>query len=280
MFLQINPPTCYYDVIKHTVMFALLVSLAGYVTFITGEERTTAYRKLCVGFEIGNYRFAKDVLQTFVGLSRSQCLLRCIRNSTCFAFNLYSGTCELLPANPKCMYPHPALGSTHVSLWDCDGHSPRICVTPDEHSWNWVNASDIWYPNNFVSGQDSGNVFSGVFYVVRVYVKGMLVPGWQYEATRPKVVDPENEERVGCNVNVGEYLYLPDPHTYSWVAYTVGESVPLDAVIGGHGPDCSPLYIVKYQSHVFGYYRASTKKTYFVWGSVIHTTSVSMLVTI
>ena len=263
---------------KHTVVFALLVSLAGYVTFITGEERTPAYRKLCVGFEIGNYRFAEDVLQTFVGLSRSQCLWRCMRNSTCFAFNLYSGTCELLPANPKCMHPHPALGSTHVSLGDCDGHSPRMCVTPDEYSWTGVNASDIWYSSNLVSGQDSQG---DVFYVVRVYVKGMLVPGWQSEAARKsKVVDPENEERVGCNVNVGEYLYLSGPHTYSWVAYTVGESVPSDAVIGGHGPDCSPLYIVKYQSHVFGYYRASTKKTYFVWGSVIHPTFVSMLVTI
>ena len=49
---------------------------------------------------------------------------------------------------------------------------------------------------------------------------------------------------VGGNDKTRQFLILPIG-SYKWSSFTVGDTVPPDAVMGGYWLDLSPLYIVK-----------------------------------
>ena len=202
----------------------------------------TVKRRMCVDAVIDDYHSDAHVLGTHFMVTQSRCLILCMRLADCRAFQFQhdGGRCELLPAAAHCLPQNVTYGMTYTQLNICGQYPPRRAFRPQTDTWRWVS------PTSNLSDALMMVHFGVVRYVSRVFDRGMYLPGWWkpdrvgFRAFRPY------RRAIGCGGNdkPGEFLILPTGG-YQWSSFSIGDTLPSDAVMGGYWVDLSPLYIVK-----------------------------------
>ena len=219
-------------------------------------------RRLCVDAVVDNYHSDAPVLDTYFMVTQNQCFMQCMRLTECQAFHFQhdNGRCELLPIPEYCLPQNTTHGITYIELNTCGQYPPRRAFLPPTDNWRWVS------PTSDLSDALTMVHWGVVRYVSRVFDRGLYLPGWWkpdsygFRAVRPY------RDSVGCDGNdkPGELLSLT-VGGYEWSPFTVGDAVPVDAVMGGYWVDLSPLFIVK-KSFVevtcSGYFSTAMEKAY------------------
>ena len=219
--------------------------------------------KTCVEFQAINYSLNVSILGQRHGIMREECMTSCIRSKvSCGAINfrMIDGACEFLPYQ-TCMSPQETVetdGTNVVQLGQCDGVPPGIgLLTSTEHRLKWLTSSEIGARSVFVMGADRK--------VARVIYKGMYLPGFTTRKGAFKAYDGKRN-LITCT-NAIQYLTYSNTADYVWIHFTVGNQVPVKAIIGGYWPNGSPLYIVKTVPgggvpEKCGYYNPTTQQSY------------------
>ena len=159
-------------------------------------------RKLCNEFEINDLKHKERPIKMYSTLNKYRCLTFCAHERNCSAFNFRfaDGACVLLPALPSpCMSSDTTFGWLYVSLAPCRYHKPWYSRTPKEGPWHWINTIDLTRPDLVVS-VSSTNVAR---YVIRVNLRGMLVPGWRSNFSSSSsffAIDPLDHSMGKCPV--------------------------------------------------------------------------------
>ena len=223
---------------------------------------TSVKRRMCVDAVVDNYHSDAPVLDTYYMVTQNQCFMQCMRLTECqaFQFRHHDGWCELLPIPEYCLPQNTTQGTTYIELNTCGQYPPRRAFLPPTDNWRWVS------PTSDLSDALTMVHWGVVRYVSRVFDRGLYLPGWWkpdsygFRAVRPY------RDFVGCDGNdkPGELLSLT-VGGYEWSPFTVGDAVPVDAVMGGYWMDLSPLFIVK-KSFVgvtcSGYFSTAMEKAY------------------
>ena len=223
---------------------------------------TAVRRRLCVDAVVDDYHSDAHALDTHFMVTQSRCLTLCMRLRNCHAFQFQNdgGRCKLLPVPERCLPQNVTYGMTYIELNICGQYPPRRTVIPPNYNYRWVSTtSDLSDALTTVQ-------YGVVRYVSRVFERGLYWPGWwlpdwfEFRAVRPY------RYSVGCGSNKrpGEFLIFPTGG-YQWSSFSVGDTVPSDAVMGGYWMDLSPLFIVKKtfgDVTCSGYFSTATEKAY------------------
>ena len=238
---------------------------------------TANKRRLCVDAVVDNYHSEAPVLHTHFIVTQHRCFILCMRLTQCHAFHFQhdDGRCELLPTTEYCLPQNITYGTTYTELNTCGQYPPRRAFLPPTYNWRWVSStSDLSGALVMVHGSE-------VRYVSRVFERGLYLPGWWrpdsfgFRAVRPY------RDYVGCGGDdkPGEFLILPVA-SYKWSSFTVGDTVPSDAVMGGYWLDLSPLYIVKKNfgaATCSGYFSTAMTKAYIFCSGKHNPSTMEML---
>ena len=203
---------------------------------------TVVKRRLCVDAVVDNYHSEAPVLDTYFMITQNRCFMLCMRLKECQAhqFRHDDGLCELLPTTEYCLPQNVTYGMTCIELNTCGQYPPRQAFLPRTDGWHWVSTtSDL-------SDALTVGEFGVVRYVSRVFERGLYLPGWwRADSFGFRTVRPYHVSVVcSSSDKPGEFLNFP-AGGYQWSSFTIGDTVPLDAVMGGYWMDLSPLYIVK-----------------------------------
>ena len=151
-------------------------------------------------------------------------------------------------------------GMTYIELNICGQYPPRRAFLPPTYNWRWVSTGSN------LSDALTMKRWGVVRYVSRVFERGIYLPGWWkpdqigFRAIRPY----RDSVLCGGDDKPGEFLILPTGG-YQWSSFSVGDTVPSDAVMGGYWMDLSPLYIVKKifgSATCSGYFSAAMEEAY------------------
>ena len=237
-------------------------------------------RKLCVEFEINDYKDAEKPINVFSSLKKHQCLTFCAHERNCSAvnFRFADGTCTLLHTLSPCISFDTTVDWLYVSLAPCRYQPPWDFRAPEEGPWHWITTNDLTRPDLVVS-VSSTNVAR---YVIRVNLRGMLVPGWRANFSSSSsffAIDPLDHSMGKCPV--GQYLSWSATADVgpAWQWIDAGDPVPPGAVIGGYGPKMEPLFVARYTQNTMapaGYYDPRSGKGYFRFG-VMHPERMEIL---
>ena len=242
-----------------------LVTFAKYLLLLRCVcAATVVKRRLCVDAVVDNYHSHAPVLDTHFMVTPHRCFILCMQLEECqaFQFRHHDGWCELLPIPEYCLPQDRTQGTTYVELNTCGQYPPRRAFLPPADNWHWVSTtSDL-------SDALIMEHWGVVRYVSRVFERGIYLPGWWrpglfgFRAVRPF------RDFNGCDGDgkPGELLVFP-AGCYQWSSFTIGDTVPSDAVMGGYGMDLAPLYIVKKNFGIktcSGYFSVATGKAYIV----------------
>ena len=236
----------------------------------------TTKRRLCVDYEIPSYR-ASGHLDITTGQSRGKCISSCVRHDVCLAvnYNPSGGMCELLPEAPICMPTNISPEFSYIHLTNCGGHNPWRTEGASSGSWQWIST------NNPVSISASlvPMLSDTTRFVARVLHDGVYTPGWwKDDASMTRIARPTGN---GQNCPTSKTTFLSFSRPYRWEPFTVGDSLPRGAVVGGIWSQAIPLFVMKVQVDfhvVSGYYRADIKRAFVVGNSFINPTTMDILV--
>ena len=226
-----------------------------------GECFTTMKRRLCVDFEMDHKRARYDVMSAQLCLSRSQCMMKCVADARCIAFNFRSGDglCELLPGLPKCYEPddHDDFIFTHLKLPDFNPLMAKQSKPPDTRDLQWV-------PCNSTTVPSSSNIeVANDGYVGLGFYKGMYLPAyWKASKAQIRFLSPSNKS-VRCAH--GYLLSVQNPKQFEWVSSQTGSPIPIGSVSAGSHVDATPLYVVRIICEAgkrCGFYSSSFKRAY------------------
>ena len=206
-------------------------------------------RKMCIEFNILNSRWNRIFLHSISGVRESDCLLRCVRNPDCGAYNWFhtNGTCELLPVLGDC--PGDTMeeeDSTFVNLADCTGHMPWVVA---KRNWSLDAMCLTWRQVDAVREVDScaADILrspSPKACASLIPSKGTYLPGW-YINREPFHTVTEDVKPLVCSGQGVAYLLRVAPGCPTdWIWYQVGEPIPTNAVQGSTWKDGTPLYFV------------------------------------
>ena len=216
--------------IRYTYIAMELFTFAKYVLllrYICADM--TAKRRLGVDAVVDDYHSEASVLDTHFMVTQSRCLILCMRLTDCHAFQFQhdGGRCELLPVPERCLPQNIMHGMTYIELNTCGQYPPRRAFQPPTYNWRWVstgsNLSDALTMENW----------GVVSYVSRVFDRGIYLPGWWkpdpsgFRAIRPY----RGSARCGGDDKPREFLILPTGG-YQWSSFSIGDTVPSDAVMG------------------------------------------------
>ena len=234
----------------------------------------------CVEYDILNYRRHDLVLQQHVPLSRDHCMFKCARHPSCAAINVrINGTgCELLQASSTCQVTNYVEGWVLISLSECDGVPPWLTTSPADSGWQWITADDPFSEEGLVYMVDR---YAHRF-VSRVLYRGLYLPGWwRNDGEGFRSIDPFTNTMVKC-VSNGQFISFTGATNYTWVDFTSGDDVPDSAIIGGHGHDGAPLYVVKAEFPgsilIIGYYNPMLRASYMAYSGLKQPAHVAMLI--
>ena len=242
-----------------SLKYALLNSLI--IVYMTAASIYKS--RLCVEYEIADYRAKEEALLEINGLTHSGCMVQCARQPICRVFNFRPayGTCRLHPEFNGCMTPNTTEGWLYVSLSTCGKRPPRQSMRPADGGWRWISTENPKARSDIVE-------LSGRF-PCRIFYKGLYLPGWWGAWPAPgefRVSIPHEKRIIRCNI--GEFLVLLDPSRFSWTRVDIENPVPTNAVIGGHATDSTPLYIARKligTEMMPGFYNAVNKALYVVY---------------
>ena len=222
----------------------------------------TVKRRLCVDAVVDDYHSESSVLDTHYMVTQSRCLVLCMRLTDCQAFQFHhdESRCELLPPPDYCLPQNVTYGMTYIELNTCGQYPPRRAFLPPTYNWHWVSSGSN------LSDALTMEHWGVIRYVSRVFDRGIYLPGWWkpdqigFRAIRPH----RDSASCGGNDKPGEFLILPTG-SYQWSSFSVGDTVPSDAVMGGYWMDLSPLYIIKKTFVAVtcsGYFSTAMEKAY------------------
>ena len=230
-------------------------------------------RRLCVMFEVNKYRKSSGVLSSLNVVDKNHCMMECTRHGSCHAINyaLDTGLCELVTRVTGCMAVTESPRFHFVHMGECDAVIPWRALTPVDGNWQWVIETNLIDWSKAID-------LSGIRYVSRTFYKGTYLPGW-WQSGLFRTITPQIETSF-CRNPSGQLLVM-DPLNYNWTAFTSGEAVPANALIGGYWPDDAPLYIIRAiilgEFHS-GYYNARITKAFIIKNNPEHPVNMDILV--
>ena len=221
--------------------------------------------RLCVEYEIADYMLGEDELLSIRAPTQGHCMTHFVRQRQCMAFNYraINGKCILYPEWKFLMTANNTAGWLYVSLSECSNQVPWKSQRPKDDGWQWMLAVNPHSINDSIALWDR--------YVVRVFYKGLYLPGWWRNKPHPgfvRAVLTHERRNVRCDYTV-EFLVVSDPSKYIWIPLNTNDPVLTNAIIGGHGPDSTPFYIsrniiiAKVTSMVPGIYIALNKTAFY-----------------
>ena len=235
--------------------------------------------KRCVEYKIPNYQRDDLILEQHASLSLDHCLFQCSRHPPCAATNVHiNGTgCELLQASSTCEDTNHVQGWVFVSFSECYGAPPWLTIRPADSGWQWITADDPISQEGLVYMVD----WRAHRFVSRVLYRGLYLPGWwKNDVGRFRTIDPLTNTVIKC-ASHGEFLSFTGATNYTWANFTSGDEVPHSAIIGGHGHDAIPLYVVKsvFSGPVIltGYYNPKSQASYMVYFGLQQPTTLQIL---
>ena len=163
-------------------------------------------------------------------------------------------------------------GLKYVGLKVCDREPPWVSFKPDQNNWQWMQFAN---PEADIATR-TDLVKSGFAYAVRLFHKGLYLPGY-YRAGggfKSRTVIPfVGDGKCVCTNAPAEFLVMSN---YTLMPFNAGDPVPSNAVLGGHWIDGSPLYVVfgwtSATDHQPGFYNPNTETTY-IYRSGLYTPS-------
>ena len=208
-----------------------------------GQCSTTMKRRLRVDFEMDHKRAQHDVMSTYFGLSKRQCMMQCAADTRCTAFNFRSGDgfCEHLSSGlPKCYEPEDDSGFifTQLKLPDFKPLMTKQSKPPDANDLQWV-------PCNSTTVPSSSNIkVTDVSYVSLGFSNGMYLPAfWKPLKNLLKFIYPLDNRTIRCDH--GYVLSVKNLEQYQWMSFQTGNPIPFGSVSAGSHVDGTPLYIAR-----------------------------------
>ena len=219
-------------------------------------------RRLCVEHVIPDYNSEDDPVTSLAVSSFHECFVYCVRRGDCTTFQYQNGTCELLPTPSECLVfkTDGNSGMTYVGLRVCDQQLPWVTFKPEEANWQWIQLTDPVTTTAF----HPDLVKIGIIYAIRVFHKGLYLPGyWKATDGKSRTIIPfvANGKCI-CSDAPTEFLLIPG---FTLATFNAGDPVPVNAVLGGHWIDGSPLYVIFGDvsgTDISGYYNPNTKNSY------------------
>ena len=206
--------------------FSSLLSVAIFQLF-TGECFVAMKRRLCVDFEMNHKRAQHDILSAHSGLSKGQCMMKCVADAPCTAFNFRSGDgfCEHMPELPKCYEPDDNEDFTFTQLRLPD-FKPLMAKQAKP-----LGTSDMeWLPCDSTTVPTSSNVrVTSDIYVALCFHRGMYLPAyWKSSLKLMRVFYPPDDKGVLCDH--GYVLSAQNPEQYKWASFHTGSPIPVGSV--------------------------------------------------
>ena len=226
---------------------ALCILAVEEIYAITYANAAVFKRRLCVEYEIQDYQSIDEPLQIINETeSRSLCMMQCVRNVDCLAFNYHtdSATCILLPA-ASCMTLDGQHGYLYVHLSDCNMVPVREIRRPPGGGWRWVRTDSPASRNDLIKLPGQHKRFVG-----RIFIDGFYVPGYykigNKVLSRPfRGVTLQDKLRMNCPPYAGEFLAFNDTSEYRFVSFPAGSLVPVSAPAISAFHDGTPLYVIR-----------------------------------
>ena len=261
--------------IFHAIGKFVLIIIYVYANLATSS---ITKRRLCLSYRMRSSWGNVNIFYTTAAHSEHSCMMKCIRNPDCWAFNFFhDGTCELLAALGDCVEPRSQLNSTFVHLSTCDGETP-VDLSPR----NWTeNECLTWIPHNkdLVCPPGLLRVTSDGFCLSLAPSRGLYMPGWFHSPHGFRFVTT-NQTTQRCPD--GYVVKAAVGCTTAWQNYTAGDPVPPNAVQVSVWKDGTSLYSVAYSpnsiGYFIGYYLPTSQKVYYMGGAVFSPTDVKILV--
>ena len=238
-------------------------------------------KRLCVEYQIQNSRWSGAILDIIHNVDGPQCLLKCVDNPKCMAYNLWreNGTCELVRKLKNCAETVEHNGWTFVRLGSCLGRVPwavgRFNSSAETSCLVWerrdiVPRGGATCPVNALFSPNTPDRCATVF-----PDKGLYLPGWYRDGTLVRLVTGHGGAVIckGSGYMLAERLECP----VMWQKYTAGDPIPNAAVPLGAWKDGTPLYLVR-AGEYFGYYQPSVQTNFIHSGSTASPLEVDMLV--
>ena len=189
--------------------------------------------RLCIQYEIKDYKSSLARLKTLNGTSRGSCFMECVRQHfgcRAFQFHPKDGLCELLP-EVKCMEEGTTAGTNLAGLSECKFLPFWLLTLPPNGNWRWVT--------------DPPTLNKIIELVSR---KGDAVE-WIVHCTKDCICQDTSSIHASFQQDpmVPNSFANPKYSTwyYNWQPFRVGDAVPVSAIIGGYRLEGTPLYILK-----------------------------------
>ena len=104
-------------------------------------------RKRCVQYEMEDHSSTAAAIGRQYSVSKSQCMMSCVRNRSCNTFNFRSidGLCDLLETSDMCMSHTVTNGTTLVRLSGCEATPipPWMVMVPTQRKLQWMEPSAV-----------------------------------------------------------------------------------------------------------------------------------------
>ena len=265
LLLLIQWFVAYIQYYKMDITQKLIIVSSLFVVFfrLHFASTSTTKSKRCIEYRVQDGRWNKKVLGIVTNITERDCLMQCVRNERCMAYNMWhrNGTCEWLPQMGKCDEVEKQKDCTFVSLGDCTKEVPWITGRLE-----WVAESPCLKWQYFDSTLECPATYLrapvGVYCVALIPQKGLYLPGW-HRSDRFRFITLD-ERPTRCTS--GYLLQVAPTCSMVWADYEAGDLVPERAVVGGTWKDGTPLYIVASDINnvwVVGYYRPYVKRFFF-----------------
>ena len=253
--------------IQMIVSGSTLFVLFFHVHFGTGSTIKT---KRCVEHRVQDGRWNKPVLRIRLNTTEGNCLLQCVRDEHCNAYNFWhvNGTCELLRGIGKCGETEKQNDCAFVSIGDCTKDMPWTKGKLDRVSelpclrWQYFDYI-AKCPATYLRAP------AGDYCVTLIPQKGLYLPGWH----KPELFRYITLDGTPAWCRSGYLLEVASNCSVVWRNYTAGDLVPERAVVGGKWKNGTPLYIVA--DHIgytwnVGYYHPSVQMSFIFYNRNIY----------
>ena len=253
----------------------LSILMSAIVGFAAGERNGTVYkRRLCLQYEMKDHTSSAMVIDRQYYCSKRECMASCTCHLTCntFHFRETDCTCDLLVTSEMCMSYNVTKGTIWVRLGGCMGIPPWQVVKPSQRKLQWMEPSDVGSQRSIFTTSSNKRQ------VARVLHEGLFVPGYVLVSSGKFQASAMKGNIIIC-YRAYQVLTYGQSDDYLWLNFAPGDDVPLSAVVGGYGPDETPLYIIKGDYGVSvkpGFYNAATERIH-VKGMHVDPLTLSLL---
>ena len=257
-------------ILEDIKMGSIRILISGYTLLIIFHHvhhgiASATKTKRCVKYRVQETRgkWNQTILGIVMNITESNCLVQCVRNEQCMAYNIWHGnnTCELLPQILKYGETEMQKGWSFVHLGDCTkdvpwitGRLDMVAGSPCLSWWYFDPISEC--PSKYLKTPN------GKLCVTLTPQRGLYLPGWHRQRSQLVTLDGRP-----ARCTSGYLLRVASSCSVVWRGYTAGNPVPKRAVVGGKWTDGTPLYIVTDYIKlrwIVGYYRPSIQRSFFM----------------